>query len=52
MEKPPYFAETAAGAVTLVAIQFLSLPLLIGGFALLGIGWLVRRRRAARPARA
>ena len=52
MEKTPYFAETAVGAVTLAAIQLLSLPLLIGGFALLGIVWLVRRSRAARAARA
>jgi len=48
MQHAPYFAETAAGAVTLVAVQFLSLRLLIGGLALLGIAQLVRRSRPAR----
>ena len=48
MERTPYFAETAVGAVTLVAIQFLSLPVLIGGLALLGIAQLVRRARRAK----
>jgi hypothetical protein len=48
MERTPYFAETAVGAVTLVAFQFLSLPVLIGGLALLGIVRLVRRPRPAR----
>jgi hypothetical protein len=32
-----YFAETAIGAVVLLSIQFLSLPLLVGGLALIGI---------------
>lgn len=44
-----YFAETAVGAVVLVAIQFLSLPVLAGGLALIGIVKLVsawRTRRA------
>jgi hypothetical protein len=48
MERTPYFAETAVGAVTLVAIQLLSLPVLIGGLALLGIVGLVRRSRKAK----
>ncbi len=44
-----YFAETAIGAVVLVAIQFLSLPVLVGGLSLIGIVKLVsawRTRRA------
>ena len=45
MERPAYFAETAAGAVILIAIQFLSLPLLVAGLLLLGIGRLVKSRR-------
>ena len=40
-----YFAETAVGAVVLVAIQFLSLPALIGGLALIGAVKLVSRFR-------
>lgn len=48
MERAPYFAETAVGAVTLVAFQLLSLPLLIGGLALLGIVHLARRSRRAK----
>jgi hypothetical protein len=32
-----YFAETAIGAVVLISIQSLSLPLLAGGLALIGI---------------
>lgn len=48
MERTPYFAETAVGAVTLVAFQFLSLPVLIGGLALLGIVQLARRSRRAK----
>jgi hypothetical protein len=48
MERTPYVAETAAGAVTLVAFQFLSLPVLIGGLALLGIVHLARRSRRAK----
>src|SRR4051794_41947779 len=47
MERTPYFAETAVGAVTLVAFQFLSLPVLIGGVAPLGIGYLPRQARRA-----
>lgn len=44
-----YFAETAIGAVVLLAIQFLSLPVLVGGLALIGVVKLVsvwRTRRA------
>jgi hypothetical protein len=37
------FAETAVGAVVLLSIQFLSLPLLIGGLALIGPVKLVSR---------
>jgi hypothetical protein len=44
MERPPYFAETAAGAVILISIQFLSLPGLVAGLLLLGIGRFVRSR--------
>ena len=36
-----YFAETAIGAVVLLAIQFLSLPVLVGGLLLIGIAKLV-----------
>ena len=43
-----YFAETAAGAVVLLSLQFLSLPLLAGGLALIGIAKLVSASRAAR----
>ena len=43
-----YFAETAIGAVVLVAIQFLSLPVLVGGLALIGIVKLVSVFRARR----
>jgi len=32
-----YFAETAVGAVVLIAFQFLSLPILVGGLAFLGV---------------
>jgi hypothetical protein len=42
-----YFAETAIGAVVLVAIQFLSLPVLAGGLALIGIVKLFSRFRTA-----
>jgi hypothetical protein len=42
-----YFAETAIGAVVLVAIQFLSLPVLVGGLALIGIAKLLFRSRSA-----
>jgi len=48
MQQAPYFAETAVGAVILLSIQFLSLPMLIGGLALLGIVRLVRKARAAK----
>jgi hypothetical protein len=41
-----YFAETAIGAVVLLAIQFLSLPLLVGGLTLIGIAKLVSASRA------
>lgn len=40
-----YFAETAIGAVVLVAIQFLSIPVLLGGLALIGIAKLVSSSR-------
>jgi hypothetical protein len=42
-----YFAETAVGAVVLLSIQFLSLPVLIGGLALIRLVKLVSRWRAA-----
>lgn len=42
-----YFAETAVGAVVLVALQFLSLPILIGGLALIGIMKFLSRSRSA-----
>ena len=41
-----YFAETAIGAVVLVAIQFLSLPVLAAGLALIGIAKLFSASRA------
>jgi hypothetical protein len=44
-EARSYFAETAAGAVVLLSIQFLSLPLLIGGLSLIGLAKLVSRWR-------
>ncbi|HEX3554352.1 MAG TPA: hypothetical protein VIA62_14090 [Thermoanaerobaculia bacterium] len=40
-----YFAETAIGAVVLLSIQFLSLPVLVGGLALIGITKLFLRLR-------
>ena len=46
-----YFAETAIGAVVLVAIQFLSVPLLVGGLALIGIVKLVSSLRTARSSK-
>ncbi|HWM89287.1 MAG TPA: hypothetical protein VN493_00820 [Thermoanaerobaculia bacterium] len=46
--KEQYFAETAIGAVVLIAVQFLSLPILIGGLALIGIARLLFRSRTAR----
>ena len=42
-----YFAETAVGAVVLLSIQFLSLPLLLGGLALIGIVKLFSKRKHA-----
>lgn len=42
------FAETAAGAVVLVALSFLSLPVLAGGLALIGAAKLLSRWRAPR----
>ncbi len=50
-QPPRYFAETAIGAVVLVAIQFLSLPVLVGGLALIGIAKLVSSIRTARTGR-
>lgn len=44
----PFFAETAIGAVVLVALQFLSLPILAGGLALIGIVKLVSTLRTSR----
>jgi hypothetical protein len=50
--KPPkYFAETAIGAVVLVAIQFLSIPVLVGGLALIGIAKLVSSLRTPRTSK-
>lgn len=46
----PYFAETAVGAVVLLAIQFLSVPILVGGLALIGLAKLASRLRTARAA--
>jgi MYXO-CTERM domain-containing protein len=50
MERASYFPETAIGAVVLVAIQFLSLPILVGGLALVGLATLVSRRMRRRTA--
>ena len=47
LKRTDFFAETAIGAVVLVAIQFLSLPILAGGLALIGIAKLVSRWRSA-----
>jgi hypothetical protein len=44
-----YFAETAIGAVVLVAFQFLSLPVLVGGLALIGMLKLLSRSRRFNP---
>jgi hypothetical protein len=38
-----YFAETAVGTVVLVAVQFLSLPVLIGGLTLIGLAKLLSK---------
>jgi len=46
-----YFAETAIGAVVLVAIQLLSLPVLVGGLALIGIAKLVSSSRSTHPSK-
>ena len=46
-----YFAETAIGAVVLLAIQFLSIPVLVGGLALIGIVKLVSSLRTARTSK-
>jgi hypothetical protein len=43
-----YFAETATGAVVLLALQFLSLPILVVGLALIGIAKLFSRYRTAK----
>jgi hypothetical protein len=43
-----YFAETAIGAVVLVSIQFLSIPILVGGLALIGAAKLVSSLRTAK----
>lgn len=43
----PYFAETAVGAVVLLALQFLSLPILVGGLALIGVWKIVSSFRTA-----
>lgn len=45
-DSKPYFAETAIGAVVLLAISFLSLPILIGGLALIGLAKLLFRARS------
>jgi hypothetical protein len=42
-----YFAETAVGAVVLLSLQFLSLPILVGGLALIGAWKIVSSFRAA-----
>ncbi|HKV10809.1 MAG TPA: hypothetical protein VJ725_21890 [Thermoanaerobaculia bacterium] len=46
----PYFAETAVGAVVLLSFQFLSLPILVGGLALIGV-WKIfsSLRTASKP---
>jgi hypothetical protein len=40
-----HFAETGPGAMTLLAIQFLSLPLLLAGLAWMGLKKLSRTNR-------
>lgn len=42
-----HFAETGPGAMTLLGIQFLSLPLLLGGLVLIGLKKLFRTKRPA-----
>lgn len=44
----PYFAETTTGALVLLAIQFVSLPILVIGLTLVSIAELVSRFRAAK----
>ena len=41
-----YFAETAVGAVVLLSLQFLSLPILVGGLALIGVWKIVSSFRS------
>ncbi|HYO15944.1 MAG TPA: hypothetical protein VE685_22315 [Thermoanaerobaculia bacterium] len=41
-----HFAETGTGAVTLLALQFLSLPLLLAGLAWMGLKKLFRTKRS------
>lgn len=38
-----HFAETATGTIVLLSLQFLSLPLLVVGLALIGIAKLFSR---------
>ena len=47
IKAPEYFAETAVGAMVLLSLQFLSLPLLVGGLALIGLVKLASRFRTA-----
>ena len=48
-EKPvEFFPETAAGAVVMIPILFLSLPALVGSLVLLGIAKLLSRSRASK----
>lgn len=42
-----HFAETGSGAVTLLGVQFLSLPLLLGGLAWMGLKKLFKTKRPA-----
>ena len=46
MKIPPRFVETTSGAVILLGIQFLSLPVLAAGLLLLGIGRIFRSGRS------
>lgn len=46
-EPAGYFAETAVGAVVLIAFQFLSLPILVGGLIVLGAVKLFSASRTA-----
>lgn len=47
MERAPSFEETAVGAVVLLSFLFLSLPVLVGGLALIGLARLASRLRAS-----